>query len=323
MSELQKRAVKVITFRETVPKNPTKFEVKRTPNSTEITDLRVQFRVRHNHTKHPNSCDITITNLASRTRVDLETKPLLVQLDAGYGDDLKLLFTGDLRFGMTKQQGTDWETLLQLGDGDCMHRWARVNKSYAPGTSVRTILRDAVGSMGFTMPANLAKDKRLDQAYPNGRASHGYSRDELSKLLGFYGYRYSTQKGVLRILRDNETSSLTALPLDKAHGMIGTPEFGSPPRSGKPPHMTVKMLLYPELTPGDLVKLTSEVKNGLFRLETVTHTGDTHGTGDKSWTTEVEIKPVEAPGVAVPETHQPTRREQLLEIDKQLRIQDL
>ena len=283
------RSVRVTTFRENVPGDPTRFSVTRTQNTTEIVDLRVQFHVRRSLSKHPNTCDITITNLAAETRLDLETKPLLVQLNAGYDGDLKLLFLGDLRFGMTKQVESNWETMLQLGDGDCMHRWARVNRSYAAGTSVRTVLRDAAASMGMGLPKNLDQDTRLDRAFPTGTTSFGYTRDELTRLLSTFGYHHSIQNGQLRVLRDEETSTTTALPLDEEHGMIGTPEFGSPPRSGKPPHMTVKLLLYPELTPGDLVRLTSKVKNGLFRLQDVKHTGDTHG---DPWFTEVEIKPL-------------------------------
>ena len=289
---LFQRAVKVTTFRENVPSQPTKFQVTRAPNTTEITDLRVQFRVDRALTKNPNKCDVTITNLAASTRVDLETKPLLVILNAGYGDDLKLLFEGDLRFGMTKQVGPNWETLLQLGDADCMHRWARVNRSYAPGTPVRTVVRDAFASMGFQIPTNLERDPLLNQVLTNGRTSHGPSRDELTRLLAPLGYHYSIQNGVPRVLRDDEISSISAVPIDEEHGMIGSPEFGSPPRSGKPPHVTVRMLLYPELTPGDLVQLTSRVRTGRFRLERVRHVGDTHGLGDNSWTTEVEIKPL-------------------------------
>lgn len=262
--------------------------------------MRVQFRVHRSLTKHPNTCDITITNLAATSRVDLETKPLLVVLNAGYDNNLKLLYTGDLRFGMTKQEGASWETLLQLGDGDCMHRWSRVNKSYKDGTSVRTVLRDAARSMGLVLPKNLDSDKSLDRSFPTGTTSHGPTRDELTRLLSPFGYHWSIQNGVLHVLRDDEPGSSTPFAIDEAHGMIGTPEFGSPPRSGKPPHMTIKNLLYPELTPGSLVYLTSKVKTGMFRLELVKHTGDTHGSGDTSWTTTVEIKPISAPDAGLP-----------------------
>lgn len=296
-----KRVIRVTTFRENAPADPERFFLTQLSNSLEVTKLRVQFKVHRSLTKNPNQCDITITNLNEVNRIDLESKPLLVQLDAGYEDDaLRLLYTGNLRFGMTKEEGPNWETLMQLGDGDSAHRWARVNKSYAPGTSVRTVLRDAAKSMGYELPPNLAKDKTLDRSFATGTTSHGPTRDELTRLLAPFGYHHSFQNGVLRVLKDGETTPGTAIPIGEEQGMIGTPEFGSPPRSGKPPHVTVKLLLYPELSPGDTIQLNSRVTNpggiaaahkGLYRIEVVRHHGDTHG---KDWTTTCEIKPLSA-----------------------------
>lgn len=286
------RIIRVTTSRENVPTDPTSFNVLRTVTATDITDLRIQFKIHKSLTKNPNQCDITITNLSAQSRAEMETKPLYVQFDAGYkSDSLRLLFTGDVRFAMSEQKHPNYETLLQLGDGDCMHRWARVNKTYEPGTPVRTILRDCFRSMGFEMPRSLDQDKSLDRSFAAGKTSHGPSRDELTKLLDPFGYTYSTQNGTIRVVSADSVNPGVALPIGEGYGMIGTPQFGSPPRSGKPPHMTVNMLLYPELEPGGLVQLTSLTKNGLFRLETVRHEGDTHGVGANSWSTSVELKP--------------------------------
>lgn len=286
---LFKRSVKVTCWRESVPQDVTKFEVKRLPNQTEISDLRVQFHIRKDHSKHPNSCDVTITNLSQTTRTDLETKPLNVQLEAGYDDVLRFMFVGDLRFAMTKMDGPNWHTLLQLGDGDCHYRWSRMNKSYGSGVTVRQVLKDASKSMGLSLPKTLEGDPALDRALNSGALAFGPCRDVLTRYLAPYGYSWSIQNGNLRVLRDDRTHADTYREISEEYGMIGSPEFGSPPKSGKPPHMTVNMLLYPELIPGDKVKLTSKVKNGFFRIERVEHRGDTHG---NDWTTEVEIKPL-------------------------------
>lgn len=293
---LFRRTARVTCWRENIPDNPTQFSVNQLPGPIEITDLRIQFHVRRDLSKHPNACDITITNLSTDTRHNLETKPLNVQLEAGYDGVPRLLFVGDLRFGMTKLQGPNWETLLQLGDGDCHHRWSRVSKTYPANTSVRTMIKDAVASMGLTMPANLASDKTLDEQVAYGDVAHGPVRDRLVGLLAPYGYTPSLQNGKLVVLADNQITNIAPVAIDEEHGMIGTPEFGSPPKSGKPPHMHVKMLLYPELSPGQLVNLTSKVKSGTFRIEKVDHHGDTHG---RPWETEIEIKPMPAPATAV------------------------
>lgn len=289
---LFKRNVRITCWRETVPADPTVFQVSKLANQTEITDLRVQFRVRKDLHKSPNTCDVTITNLAQTTRADLETKPLNVQLEAGYDDVFRFMFLGDLRFAMTKLDGPNWHTLLQLGDADCHYRWARMNKAYGENTSVKTILRDAAKSMGLALPKNVEEDDDLNEVFRHGELAHGATRDQFTRYLAPYGYSWSIQNGQLRILRDDRTHADTYKEINEANGMIGSPEFGSPPRSGLPPHMTVNMLLYPELTPGDKVLLTSKVKTGFFRVENVEHSGDTHGS---SWNTQVEIRPIGSP----------------------------
>jgi len=292
---LFKRNVRVTCWRETVPQDPTRFETERFPTQTEITDLRIQFKVEkalpHGKKPKPNTCDITITNLSQKTRTDLETKPLVVELYAGYDGVFHFLFGGDLRFGMTKMDGPNWETLLQLGDGDCHHRWSRMNRSYGPGTSVRQVLRDVAASMGKKLPSELDSDVALDNKFVHGDVAFGPSRDKLTELLTPFGYQWSLQNNQLRILRADRAQPGTVIPIDEENGMIGTPEFGSPPRSGKPPHMTVRTLLYPQVNPGDKIQLTSKVKTGTYRVESATHSGDTHG---EDWTSEFELKPLEA-----------------------------
>ena len=165
-----------------------------------------------------------------------------------------------------------------------------MNKSYGNNTSVRQVLKDAAKSMGLSLPKHLDSDTTLDQVFKNGTLAYGPTRDMLTTYLAPYGYSWSIQNGQLRVLRDDRAHADTYKEINEEMGMIGSPEFGSPPKSGKPPHMTVNMLLYPELVPGDKVLLNSKVKRGFFRVERVEHTGDTHG---EDWTTQVEIKPLE------------------------------
>lgn len=286
------RGVKVTCWREAIPTDVTEFVVRplKPGEQVEIKDLRVQFHVRKDLGKHPNTCDVTITNLAASSRVDLETKPLQVQLEAGYDNVYRFLFAGDLRFGMTKMDGPNWHTMLQLGDGDCHFRWSRMNKSYGSNTTVRKVLTDAATSMGMPLPKNLATDPALDKVIPGSVTAFGATKDVLTTHLAPFGYSWSIQNGQLRILRDDRTHSDTYKEINEENGMIGSPEFGSPPKSGKPPHMTVSMLLYPELMPGDKVLLTSKVKSGFFKVQRVEHRGDTHG---DEWKTEIEIKPID------------------------------
>lgn len=286
---LFKPSAQVSVWRDTIP-TPTKFLTKPlTPGEQiDITALRIKFKIERGLTKAPNQCDIEISNLAEQSRVNLETRPLSVLLQAGYDGELRELFLGDLRFGMSEQDGARWKTLMQCGDGARTYAHARVNRSYSPGTTYRQVINDAIAAMGLQVPSNIAADKSLDRQLSAGAASHGPAREELTKLLAPFGYNWSTQNGVLQVLSDEDFASQTVFPVDKEHGMIGSPSYGTPPKSGKPPHVNVKNLLYPELFPGCLIQLTSRDTRGKFRVEKVTHTGDTRAR--ESLRTALEIK---------------------------------
>jgi hypothetical protein len=120
----------------------------------------------------------------------------------------------------------------------------------------------------------------------------------MTRILARHDLDWSIQDGKLQILAPDATRrSNEALIISQDAGMIGSPEYGAPSEKGKPPTLTVRTLLYPQITPGDKIQLITRTRtiNGFFRVERVTHTGDTHG-GD--WQTSIEcrdIRPEVAP----------------------------
>ena len=285
-----KRSAKVTLYRTSTPLFEEEFEVDRKDNGIEITDLRIEFNVKRDLSKHPNSCSIKITNLGKAARTALSKKPLNVVLEAGYDGVTRVLYTGDMIFGMSTLDDADWTTLIQCGDGDRVNASARINRSYPSGTPVKDILKDLAKSMGQVLPSSVLNSKELDTQV-QGYSAYGSSAEQLSRLLVPHGYSHSLQNGKLQIIKESETTGGTRdeYLLDEAAGIIGSPEFGSPPRSGKPPHVTVNMLLYPELRPGARAHVRSLAINSSFKIESVSHSGDTHG---QAWTTSVELKPL-------------------------------
>lgn len=263
------------------------------PTGIEITDLRFKFEVQRSLTSTPNTADVWIHNLAPRTRAELEGKNLTVQLEAGYDNVNRLLCVGNVHFAMSEEQHTDWVTLLQLTDNGRGITFGRTNKSYGPGTTVRKVIQDVAATMGLNLPSNLVNDSALDRRLPTGIVAAGPSSLELTRLLAPFGYHWSVQNGRLVVLRDEEHMGGEALLIDEGHGMIGTPQFGSPSRRGAPAHVNIKTLLYPEVEPGALVRVRSRSLGGGqgdFKVDKVKHTGDTHGA--TTWVTEAQVVPV-------------------------------
>ena len=297
-NKLFKREWKVTAYRPTagtpngfIAAHPSYFEG--LTNGVEITKLRIQVKIEKHTDGDPNTCELVITNLNSGSRADLVKKPLIVRIDAGYVEDggARHLFTGDLRYGYSKRNGTDWETTLQLADGSRAFAGARISRTYRKGTSVMTALRDAAAGIGLSLPSDVVASPDLQRQFASSRTLHGDAYVEMQKLLAPYGYSVSIQDGRLQILTDDTTRPDQAYVISQDTGLIGSPEIGAPPKDGSAPILTFQSMLYPQITPGGKCSVQSESIDGIFRAERVTHTLDSHGA---PWTTEVEAKPTDS-----------------------------
>lgn len=258
------------------------------PNAIVIRDMRCTFSVERSSGSDPNKADIIISNLDKATRDDIVRTPCTIELAAGYDNEARHIFTGDVRFGYTDPTTAKVETRIALADGERAWRYARVNRSYPPGTDVKTVLRDAARSMQVALPPNIESSLELREQFATGFSAFGATRDELTRLLAPYGYTWSIQNGQLQILKDEQVRSSQAWLIDASKGLIGSPTWSVPTQPGEKPKLTMRVLLYPELYPASLINVVSEDVTGLFKVEKVTHTGDTHG---EDWTTTIECKP--------------------------------
>jgi hypothetical protein len=255
--------------------------------TTTITGLRVTYEVEKHTGKEPNTCRVEIYNLAERTRSELQEKPVHVLLQAGYEDTVETLFQGDLTWADSKKDGADWITTLQLGDGERAFQHARVSRSYRAGVPALTALNEVARAMGLRARPSARVRAQLARQFTGGLVLHGACRSELTRLLAPLGVDWSIQDGELQVLRSDEHRTELPVLVSQDTGMIGSPEFGAPEKKGGRPLLTVNMLLNPRVVAGGRIQVTSRHVNGVFRVERVTHTGDTHG---DDWTTTAEAR---------------------------------
>ncbi len=259
-------------------------------NAIEITDLRVQFEIKKNLGKEPNSCTVTVSNLSGDTRKALQRKPVYAIVRAGYDGVTRLLFSGNVSYNPSKHEKTEWETKFSIADGGRAFAHARMNRSYKPPISVQQVLSDAAASMGLKLPSEVEQSQELKSALATGLCCHGPTRDILTRQLAPYGFGWSVQNGRLQIISDDQIIQGRAIVLDttkgqEVGGVINTPELSLPHRPGEASELTVETLLYPEIMPAGSIDLTSESASGMFRVQELTHAGDTHG---PDWKTTVK-----------------------------------
>lgn len=277
--------------------------------NTLITDLDINFTIERTLKRQPNTAEINVINLSPDSRAAIEEKGTAsVTLEAGYKDRISLIFSGDLRDVHTERDGATIITKISSGDGEKKHRTARVNKSYAPGTTIKKVIRDCAQAMGVGV-GNLnalgsVEFPKAGATFPTGTTLSGYVSDELYAILRSAGLEYSIQDGKLQIVTRGKALNDEAIILAPDTGLTGSASVGSDGIL----HATCLMI--PDLIPGRMVKVRStqafenilsiqsrgkgrrhlEGFAGVFRAQKCTYSGDT--TASDNWGIAIQADPL-------------------------------
>lgn len=239
--------------------------------------LRVQFKIKKSLEKEPNCSEITVSNLSQVTRGSLQTKGVKVALEAGYvTTGMTQIFNGDVRSIDHIRQKADWETLLKMGDGERSFQFARVNKSYSPGTSAQIIFQDLAASSGLSIGNVPQMASAFSKVYYQGYSVTGQWSKAFDKFVKSFGYTWSIQGGTLQVLAPDGVVGSLIPEISPESGLIGSPEMGTPEKKGKPALLKFKFLLQPTI-PGGRLKLRSKRYNGVVKVIKCVFEGDTHG----------------------------------------------
>lgn len=259
-----------------------------------VTDLHVSFNVKKTTKPETNSCKVSIWNLNPEQRAKIHTTDGVMTLKAGYAQDtgLEVLYIGDIAFAEHQRQPPDIVTLLEGQDGFKAFSETRVSLSYKDGTGAKQILNDVLKQFNLATRTTVKQilAQIPDSQYVNGFSATGQAKDVLIKVTSKLSLEWSVQNQEIKVIRAGKTDGSTAIVIAPNKGLVGSPtRRRSQDKSGKGfTGWSVTTLLQPKIEPGGTVQLESaDVPAGsLFRVETVEHSGDTHG---ESWETKLEL----------------------------------
>ncbi len=261
------------------------------PDDSEKTrpTLRVTFKIERGISRDPNTAEVAIYNLSKASRSAIQEKTIPTLIEAGYVNNLTQLFSGNLTFARHEREGTDWVSMFEAGDGSVLLQSSRINESFAPGTSIDTVINRVVECSGLG-PGNVAEELSKGNfrgaltEFKKGYTSSGKCADELKRLTESAGLNFSVQDGQVQLLRAGGTNGDDAVVLSASTGLIGAPEVG------EDGIVSARSLLQGKLSPGRPVSITSTlIDTAFFRIEKVTHTGDTAG---DDWYSDIEARPI-------------------------------
>ena len=234
-------------------------------DTLEILGLDVSFRVVKTLKKEPNTCELTVYNLGSKARDQIaqSDKPI-VQIKAGYAG-LKtvgevvvgLVFLGNVRDADSGKEGRDWVTSLESGDGERATRFSRINKSFASGTSLATVMNEVAKSMevGIGNAAKKAASGSLleaGQEFLNSVTLSGQASKEMDRIVKSSGLEWSIQDGAFQLLDPGKPLEDVSIVLSDKTGLIGSPTVGN---DGI---IRLRTLLNSDIVPGRQLEIDSK-----------------------------------------------------------------
>lgn len=252
------------------------------------TGLSISFKIKHSLKRDGNKAEFKLYNLNETHRAEFQTnKDVKVTFEAGYSENIDQIFKGDIITSIPSKEGVDFITTMQAGDGQNQLRRSKISESWKKGTPLDKVLKTMAKKMGVGLGNAFEKISQGDirgslTELASGFSVAGTTADEMTKMARSMGYEWSIQGGQLQFLEIGKDLGNTAIVLNAASGMIGSPE------PGKKGIVNVKSLLQGKLIPGKKVLIESVGINGLYRIQTVEHSGDSKG-GD--WFSQIEGKP--------------------------------
>lgn len=268
--------------------------------------LKISFSIDKDLSQKTNKSTLKIWNLTETTRAKIEKADTVLEIYAGYKDNggpVKV-FHGTVVQAETTDEGKDAVTELKLADGEVPFRDSIVSLSFPPDTNGRKVVDTLAGEMGLTI--SYAPDVQFE-TYKNGFSYAGYAANAMTEVCNAFGVDWSVQNGIIRVIMAGGTFADRGVVFSADSGLIGSPSriIRSKPtedretnserlrrqeKKEKPEKHAgweIKTLLAPSINPGDAIKVESRMVKGWFRVESVSHTGDSYGGGE--WNSEFKL----------------------------------
>lgn len=283
-----------------------KLVVSKGSEGLDLSNLRFTFEVLASDIETPNTALIRIFNLAQETVNTIIQEFDTVTLTAGYENGNQgNIFQGDLKqFYFGNRNNVDNLLELRAGDGDLAYSKAVINETFPAGTTDQQTLSALAKSMGLPVAKTAEGFLTLGGILPRGKTLFGMARVHMGELAKRNNCRWSIQNGVVTLIPNTGYLPGTAVEINSATGMIGSPEQTD---NG----IMLRCLLNPTIRVGHAIKINNRdivqaslrshfgfpsyksqyypatiANDGLYRVLVVEHFGDTRGKGE-DWFTEL------------------------------------
>lgn len=254
----------------------------------DIANLRIAFSIVKTFSWSTNTANVRIFNLSADKRNRLRDFGDQLRLFAGYKyqDNTQLIFTGNVTQLNHSFDQPEIITSLNCGDGERSLNNTLIGVSFGAKTPVRTVIQFIADKLQFPI-VDFAQTENL--VYEQGFNDADLAKNVLDRACKKMNLQWSVQNENLVIIRDNGATTKPPVDINLDTGMVGVPERyvdkrfflyrAVAPNEPPKPGWKVRLLLRPDLLPGDRIRLRSRQLgfDGEFVIITVRHEGDNYG----------------------------------------------
>jgi hypothetical protein len=231
----------------------------------------VSFDIIRNVLTSANTFNFRVYNLSENHRRLLQKNVTdfgnnrFVYFRAGYGENLSLIFSGNITQGFSVREGTNFITSIDAFDGGFAFITAMTNLSFPAGTERKDIIKAVVATLPNVSIG--AVGNAVTGAIPRGNSYKGASTEILAELTG---NGFFIDNGKAYVLADNECLEPNGIVvIDPSVGLLNTPERDET-------NMRFDMIFEPKLQIGQKVSLksvTEKYLNGDYKVISLHHRG--------------------------------------------------
>lgn len=251
---------------------------------------RLNFKASRTSAREPNTLTAKLYNLAPESRAFIEREGASVVVDAGYGKRVSTFFAGDVaRAWSARENGVDWVTNIEGGDGEFLFRDAKFSRSFAVGTSSDVIFGSIAGAFGLPLGFVSPRARRVEKVFPRGWSFSGMARDALDELLNDLDLVWSIQDGELVVTGEKDGTSEEAV-------VVRAENLTEPPapivENGEVVGVRLPLKLNSLCRPERILDVKLRDFAGLYRVTKVDHEADSGF--EASFNSTCDTKAIEA-----------------------------
>jgi hypothetical protein len=267
----------------------------------QINDLQVTFDISKSSSNKDktNSASIEIYNLSNDSLKLLDVDYPAAVFSAGYRDiGIKRLFAGQVTNVTTRKSGTDRITQILMGGAYTELNHQVMSSLTAPGRTVKDVVEDIRKALPG-VSRSVFNGTNLNNPIIYGYPLQGTPKDMLNELSEKYNLDWQIDDDVLYVHnndRGNSEKFEDAYVISKYTGLIENAYrvSGDIRRSKKDKAkiqaIQMKILLNPDIVPGDIILLEDVLFNGYYKITDMRHTGDWRG---QAWYSELRATAIE------------------------------